>query len=174
MPMLKILKLIFKIFYVCCCLSVAVSIQAASDLPIYRAYGSVKNQSDTERNIAASLHLGEIIVRVTGRRDALINPVIQRSIPKASSYLFSFSYTGNKTEIIESKPQVRVGIQLDFSPHAINQLLREAQLPLWPSPRPEILLWPVYQDINGLQRVRDDETAQQLQRQAYLRGIKIK
>lgn len=147
--------------------------QAATDLSIYRAYGSVKNQSDTERNIAASLFLGEVIVRVSGRRDAMLNPVIQRSIPKASSYLFSFSYTGNKTEIIEGKPQVRLGIQLDFSPQAINQLLREAQLPLWPSPRPQILLWPVFQDGNGLQRVLDEELLQEMKRQAYLRGISI-
>jgi hypothetical protein len=101
--------------------------QAATDLSIYRAYGSVKNQSDTERNIAASLFLGEVIVRVSGRRDAMLNPVIQRSIPKASSYLFSFSYTGNKTEIIEGKPQVRLGIQLDFSPQAINSGRRHAR-----------------------------------------------
>lgn len=148
--------------------------QAATDLSIYRAYGSVKNQSDTERNIAASLYLGEVIVRVSGRRDAMLNPVIQRSIPKASSYLFSFSYTGNKTEIIEGKPQVRLGIQLDFSPQAINQLLREAQLPLWPSPRPQVLLWPVFQDGNGLQRVLDEQALHELERQAFLRGISIK
>lgn len=148
--------------------------QAATDLSIYRAYGSVKNQSDTERNIAASLFLGEVIVRVSGRRDAMLNPVIQRSIPKASSYLFSFSYTGNKTEFIEGQPQVRLGIQLDFSPQAINQLLREAQLPLWPSPRPQVLLWPVIQDANGLQRVLDDQVLHELERQAYLRGISIK
>src|SRR5690606_11363105 len=101
---------------VCFAFLVSAFAQAAKDLSIYRAHGSVKNQSDTERNIAASLHLGEIIVRVSGRQDALMNPVIQQSTAKASSYLFSFSYTGNRTELIGGKPQTRVGIQLDYSP----------------------------------------------------------
>lgn len=154
-----------------------VGLQAAEELPIYRAHGSAKSQADSERNVAASVHFGEVIVRASGRRDALMNPVIQAAIPKASSYLFSFSYTGNKTEIIEGKPQIRVGIQLDYSPQAVNQLLKQAQLPLWPSQRPKVLIWAAYRDgVNDsveLQRVPDEQAMAQLQSQTYLRGLKI-
>jgi len=152
-----------------------VNLQAAEELPIYRAQGSAKSQTDSERNAAASLYFGEIIVRASGRRDALMNPVIQAAIPKASSYLFSFSYTGNKTEIIECKPQTRVGIQLDYSPQAVNQLLKQAQLPLWPSQRPKVLVWTAYrvQDSVELQRVPDEVAMAQLQSQTYFRGLKI-
>jgi len=145
----------------------------AQDMSIYRAHGSVKDQSDTQRNIAASLHLGELVVRVSGRRDAVNNPVIQRSIAKASSYLFSFSYTGKIVETVEGKPQTRLGIQLDYSPQAINQLLREAELPLWPAPRPRILLWTVFRDSTGLQRVPYENALVHLQAESELRGLKI-
>jgi uncharacterized protein len=161
---------------VCCAAVCSISrVQAAEELPIYRVLGTTKSQADSERNAAASIHFGEVIVRATGRRDALMNPVIQAAIPKASSYLFSFSYTGSKTEMIEGKPQNRIGIQLDYSPQAINQLLKKAQLPLWPSQRPTILLWTAYRDNSvDLQRVPDELAMSQLQSQTYLRGLKIK
>ncbi len=162
------------LFFSFCSIS---SLQAAEDLPIYRAIGSVKSQADTERNAAASIYFGEVIVRASGRREALMNPIIQAAIPKASSYLFSFSYTGNKTEIIEGKPQQRIGIQLDYSAQAINQLLKQAQLPLWPTQRPTVLIWSAYQDglpnSVELQRVPDEMAMAQLQSQTYLRGLKI-
>ena len=150
-------------------------LQAAQELPIYRAFGSVKNQTDTERNIAASLYFGEVIVRASGRRDALTNPVILAAIPKASSYLFSFSYTGNKIEIVEGKPQTRIGIQLDYSPQAVNQLLKSAQLPLWPAQRPKVLVWTAYRDValTELHRVPDETVMNQLQLQSGLRGLKM-
>lgn len=162
------------LFFSFCSIS---SLQAAEDLPIYRAIGSVKSQADNERNAAASIYFGEVIVRASGRREALMNPIIQAAIPKASSYLFSFSYTGNKTEIIEGKPQQRIGIQLDYSAQAINQLLKQAELPLWPTQRPTVLIWTAYQDglpnSVELQRVPDEMAMAQLQSQIYLRGLKI-
>ncbi len=171
--MLRLLKCCYLLFGFCLILSS----QAAEELPIYRAYGTVKSQADSERNAAASVHFGEVVVRASGRRDALMNPVIQAAIPKASSYLFSFSYTGNKTEMIDGEPQIRTGIQLDYSPQAINQLLREAQLPLWPSQRPTVLIWAAYSDgLNDpavLQRVPDEQSMAQLQSQTYLRGLTI-
>ena len=150
-------------------------LQAAQELPIYRAFGSVKNQSDAERNIAASLYFGEVIVRASGRRDALMNPVVMAAIPKASSYLFSFSYTGNKIEIVDGKPQTRIGIQLDYSPQAVNQLLKAAQLPLWPAQRPKVLVWTAYRDtsLTELHRVPDESVMNQLQSQSGLRGLKM-
>lgn len=151
------------------------SLEAAQELPIYRAFGSVKNQTDAERNAAVSLYFGEVIVRVSGRRDAMSNPVIRAAIPKASSYLFSFSYTGNKVELIDGKPQTRVGIKLDFSPQAINQLLKTAQLPLWPAQRPKVLVWTVYRDtsMTELHKVPDEKVLNQLQSQSGLRGLKV-
>lgn len=151
------------------------NLQAAQELPIYRAFGSVKNQTDRERNIAASLYFGEVIVRASGRRDALMNPVIQAAIPKASSYLFSFSYTGNKIETVEGKPQTRIGIQLDYSPQAIKQLLKAAQLPLWPSQRPKVLVWTVYREtsLTELHRVPDETVMNQLHSQTWLRGLNM-
>lgn len=148
---------------------------AGQKVDIYRADTLVKSQSENDRNAAARATLGEVIVRVSGQRSALDHPVVQASLPKAQNYLFGFSYKSSAEKItVDGKTFPAVGLQLNYEPRAIEQLLRDAQLPLWPAIRPTVLVWLVVQEPAGLRLVAEVADRQTLQLQAQYRGLPLR
>ncbi len=134
----------------------------------------VKNQSESERNAAARASFGELVVRVSGQRNALEHPVIQQALPKAQNYLFGFTYKSTPEKITDGgKSFPALALQLNYEPQAIEQLLREAQLPLWPATRPRLLVWLVYKDATGLHQVPQVIDLQAMNRQASYRGLPL-
>ncbi len=147
---------------------------AGQKVDVYRTDVLVKNQGESERNAAARASFGELLVRVSGQRDALVNPVIQQALPRAQNYLFGFTYKSTSEKITEAgKSSSAVGLQLNFEPQAIEQLLREAQLPLWPATRPKLLVWLVYKDVAGLHQVPQVVDLQAMNRQSTYRGLPL-
>lgn len=148
--------------------------QAGQKIDIYKVDVLVKNQSESERNAAARLSFGELIVRVTGQRSAVDHPVIRQALPKAQNYLFGFTYKATSEKIVEGgKSLPALALQLNYEPRAIDQLLREAQLPLWPAVRPKVLVWLIYKDANGLHQVPQVADLQGMNRQANFRGLPL-
>lgn len=146
---------------------------AGQTVNIYQADTLVKNQSESERNAAARASFGELIVRVSGQRAALSHPAIQQALPNAQNYLFGFAYKATAEKIIEDgKSLPATGLQLNFEPRAIEKLLRDAQLSLWPATRPKVLVWLVAKGPAGL-RVAPQADIQALQAQANYRGLPV-
>lgn len=147
---------------------------AGQKVDIYRAETLVKSQSESERNAAARASFGEVIVRVSGQRSALDNPAIKQALPKAQNYLFGFSYKSSAEKItIDGKTVQAIGLQLNYEPQAIEQLLRQAQLPLWPATRPKVLVWLVAKDQSGMRLVPEVTDLQAMQVQAQYRGLPL-
>lgn len=149
-------------------------VSAGQKVDIYRADVLVKSQSEAERNAAARASFGELVVRVTGQRNALEHPAIQQVLPQAQNYLFGFTYKSTAEKITEDgKSLPALALQLNYEPQAIEQLLREAQLPLWPATRPKLLVWLVYKDSTGLHQVPQVVDIQALSAQAKYRGLPV-
>lgn len=147
---------------------------AGQKVDIYRADTLVKSQAESERNAAARASFGEVIVRVSGQRSALNNPAIKQALPKAQNYLFGFSYKSSAEKItLDGKTFPAIGLQLNYEPQAIEQLLRQAQLPLWPATRPKVLVWLVVKDPAGLRLVPEATDLQAMQAQAQYRGLPL-
>lgn len=147
---------------------------AGQKVDIYNANVLVKSQAESERNAAARASFGELIVRVSGQRSALEHPVIRQALPKAQNYLFGFTYKSTTEKITEDgKSLPALALQLNYDPRAIDQLLREAQLPLWPSVRPKILVWLVYKDSTGLHQLPQPTDLQAMRAQAHYRGLPL-
>ncbi len=147
---------------------------AGQKVDIYRADTLVQSQAESERNAAARASIGEVIVRVSGQRGALDNPTIKQALPKAQNYLFGFSYKSSTEKItVNGKTTPAIGLQLNYEPQAIEQLLRQAQLPLWPATRPKVLVWLVAKDQAGLRLVLDAADLQAMQLQAQYRGLPL-
>lgn len=145
---------------------------AGQKVDIYRADTLVKSQSEGERNAAARAAFGEVIVRVSGQRSAMNNPTIKAALPKAQHYLFGFSYKSSSEKIkVDGKTFPAIGLQLNYESRAIEQLLREAQLPVWPATRPKILVWLVANDGSDLRLVPEAADLQAMQSQAHYRGL---
>lgn len=152
----------------------AVSASAGQKVDIYRADTLVQSQAESERNAAARASFGEVIVRVSGQRSALENPVIKAALPKAQNYLFGFSYKSSTEKItVDGKTVSAIGLQLNYEPQAIEQLLRQAQLPVWPATRPKVLVWLVAKDQTGLRLVPEVVDLQAMQLQAHYRGLPL-
>ncbi len=107
--MIRIVILILSLF--------AVSAWAQQSLDVYRVEASVANQSEAERVAAAQANLGDVITKVLGGDSAALqHPLVRQAINEAPNYLAKFSYTSEKT------------IVLNYSPQAIQTLLQHAQL----------------------------------------------
>ena len=89
---------------------------AQTSADVYRVEAQVANQSESERVAAAKANLGEVITRVLGDPAALQHPLVREAINDAPNYLTKFSYSAEKT------------IVLNYSPQAIQTLLQKAQL----------------------------------------------
>lgn len=160
-------------FLVVCGLTAA-SANAGQLVNVYRAEALVKTQAEAERNAAARASFGQVIVRVSGQRSALEHPAVKKAINNAQNYLFGFNYQSSNQKITDKgKVFPAVKLQLDYSPEAIDQLLRQSQLPLWPAQRPTVLVWLVAKDQTGLRLVPEPQAMQALQTQAAYRGLPI-
>lgn len=149
-------------------------VNAGQTVDIYKAEVLVKNQSEAERNAAARASFGELIVRVSGQRAAISHPAIQQALPKAQNYLFGFAYKSSVDKIIEEgKSLSATSLQLNFEPRAIEKLLRDAQLPLWPATRPKVLVWLVAKGPAGLRVAPQSTDIQAMQAQASYRGLPL-
>jgi hypothetical protein len=156
------------------CLVIVNPVFAGQQVDIYRAQALVKSQAEAERNAAARATFGELIVRVSGQRNALDNPVIRAAMPKAQNYLFGFSYKSSSEKLIEgSRSFTALALQLNYEPQAIGQLLRDAQLPLWPAQRPTLLVWLVFKDHRGLHLVPEVIDFQAINSFAVYRGLPL-
>jgi hypothetical protein len=110
----------------------------------YRVEVPVINQSEGERDAATRTALGQVIVGVAGDATVLQHPLVRRAIENAPSYVSRFNYTSerdnklnsnnaqtNKTfdnKVKDAKSENALKLVLHYSPVAIQNLLRDAQL----------------------------------------------
>jgi hypothetical protein len=83
---------------------------------VYRVEAAVANQSEAERIAATKANLGDVISRVLGDSAGLQHPLVRQAINEAPNYLTKYTYSSEKT------------IVLNYSPQAIQTLLQHAQL----------------------------------------------
>jgi hypothetical protein len=94
----------------------ALNVLAQHAVDAYRVEATVANQSEAERVAAAQANMGNVISLVLGNTAGLQHPLVQQAIKDAPNYLAKFSYSAEKT------------IVLNYSPKAIQTLLQQAQL----------------------------------------------
>tara|TARA_B100000809_G_scaffold253384_1_gene289338 strand:+ start:15 stop:1361 length:1347 start_codon:yes stop_codon:yes gene_type:complete len=154
----------------------ALSAMAEETIDLYRTQILVKSQNEEDRNAAISNSLANIVVRISGRRDSLKQPLIKRALQRSGPYLSSFSY--GKSDQILAQGEVEIvatELTLKFSVSAVDALLRRAELPFWPASRPSVLLWLVQDDrIDGRLYSTDGDYLQVIKRAAAGRGLPLK
>lgn len=150
---------------------------AAADqiVDVYRAEVLVASQTVAERNTAARAALREVMVRVSGDMSVADQPDIRAAINRAQNYLHEFSYASTDARLERDGQSLPASLLiLKFSPQAVERLLREASLPIWPASRPTLLIWSIFQDPAGAwHRVPDQPIVDALNRQASLRGLPL-
>jgi hypothetical protein len=138
---------------------------------VYRVETWVANQSEVERTSATKATLGDVILKITGDAAVLQHPLILQAIREAPNYLLRFNYAterDSKLSADATKPTETVSgretkLVLHYSPKAITQLLREAQL----------LLQPQQQGLVRIQITHVQDFTAFKQIQAYLKTVNM-
>ncbi|MGH1484582.1 MAG: DUF2066 domain-containing protein [Cellvibrionaceae bacterium] len=115
---------------------------AERSVDLYTANALVVNQTEQVRRQAAIRGLETVIVRLSGSRDTLQHPRVSEAVSNASAYLYQFSYQSTDQTIkIAGASQPATRLVMRFSQAPLETLLQDAQLPIWSSSRPDVLVW---------------------------------
>ena len=139
---------------------------------VYDALVPIAGQESEERDVALQLGFVDVLVRATGDIFIADEPLIQPEIKKVAKYVSRFQYQENKHE----GALTRNSLYIKFDKGAIANLLREKGLPVWPSNRPEVLVWIAVEDGSNryiLSPDSDPAIRDELIRIAKKRGVPV-
>lgn len=108
---------------------------------LYQAKIPVDSQASKQKNIAIKKAIQAVILKIGGREDAVKHEVMRGAIKQANLYLAQYHYKEKDNQLY---------LVVSFNENKINQLFHQAQLAIWGSLRPQILLWII--DENGFHR----------------------
>ncbi len=126
---------------------------------LYQQRVAVADESNRERNRAYELAFRRMIVKVTGVEARLEHPRIRAAAANAGDFVQAFAYA---TEAAAGPIAGQRYLEVQFSAPLINQLLSEADIPVWDSNRPSVLVWMVLQDVAGQRSLLSPETAPEI------------
>ncbi len=132
-------------------LPISVGLRAAEVKGLYEAEMLVPDQSRSERGLAMSAALAEVVTRVSGRPDARLQPAVAAAIRQPARLLQQYRYRPLPPALRDaalpgSDPQ---RILFHFDRRAVDRLLRDNGLPVWGATRPTVLAWVAVEDEEG-------------------------
>lgn len=120
--------LVFKVKGVISCLMLVASwLNAASAENMYQV--EVNSGANASNNELINTAFERVLLKVTGHYDTLDNDMLLKQLPPLPDLVHQQTVSGDGRTLIE------------FNPFKVNQLLRQAQIPVWPTPRPNTLFW---------------------------------
>ena len=117
------------------------------------------------------------LTRVSGSLNVEQSIIIRDSLGDPSAYYTEYSYESSDQSLFSAGGEVNAKtLRVRFEPNAIAKLLREADLPVWGSNRPSLLLWVVIKE-NEFRRILAEADSDQILGvmvgQAQQRGIPL-
>lgn len=129
-------------------------------------------QTDIERKRAAGDALLEVLSRLTGLASIPRTPEVSRALAQADAFYSRYVFFNRRDALGVQETYVRI----IFQEAALQELLRTAQLPVWWSQRPRVMVWLVL-DESGRREILDASSqhplVSALQERARQRGIKL-
>ncbi len=143
-------KIHFLLFVIISFLSSA-TLNAVEVKDLYQASVAINSQNTSDRGPALRKALATVMVKVGGEKSVLDNDVIKKSLSDYGSFLSQYQYQQKSLQIADKQGNKKqLFLFASFHAEKINRLFQQANLPLWGSLRPQVLLWLV--DEQGLTR----------------------
>jgi hypothetical protein len=171
-----------RLIYVATALWLLISWPVAAIEALYETRLEVADQSAKSRLEAMPLAMEQILVKVSGYSEVADNPFIKAGLTRVGRYVQQFRYSqeARPADVAEDKPgesPQRLMLWLRFDKKGIDQLLKEAGVPVWGSNRPLTLIWLVVEQ--GRERIlvgaNDKGRAREyLQQQAEQRALPVR
>jgi hypothetical protein len=124
----------------------------ADDASLYEGSALVNSQGNGERAAALQRALVQVIVKLTGQRNAAGLPQVRSLIGDASKLVKDSRYSAD-SETINGAPIYRQKLTAQFDRGAVDALIAGSGLPVWPGPRATVVLWLVIDDGHGARMV---------------------
>lgn len=139
---------------------------ALTNVDLYRSEIVLDQTAERADDQARVEGMKEVIVRASGDRNAVTNEVVRKALRQNTQYLAQISYGqvgGEQT------------LKMGFSAPHIRSLLSQAQLPVWPAARANLLVWLVEEkaDRNIVWEHSDSQVLSLLKSQATVRGLPL-
>lgn len=147
---------------------------SAKNVDIYTIEALVVNQSNAVRSKAAARALATVFVRLAGSKTVLEAPAVRTAISKASIYVSEFGYQQTDRMItIAGAKQPANRLLMRFAQAPLEKILKNNQLPIWLSNRPDILVWGALNSGKKSYMKANSTMAKALKRSASKRGLPI-
>lgn len=101
---------------------------AGADVGLYQAEIPLAGTTESDRTAGFGAALKVAAVRASGRRDAATQPAVVAAAADPARFVQQYSTTGDRV------------LKVGFDGRAVEQLLQQAGLPLWPAERPTTLV----------------------------------
>ncbi|WP_232771231.1 DUF2066 domain-containing protein [Colwellia sp. 75C3] len=108
---------------------------------LYQAKVVVDSQDRAQREQATKKALQGVFLKVGGKKSVLAHDVLKKAQKRASRYVSQYRY---------QRKDDQLSLIVSFNEDKVNQLFEEANLALWGSLRPQVLLWLI--DEQGVSR----------------------
>ena len=126
------------------------AIEAVEVNDLYQASVTIKSRRNTDKAIALKKAFAAVMVKVGGNKSVLDNKIIKDSLNKYQRYLNQYRYHYNATTLKQKNnnqtPTQALLLIASFNEEKINKLFQQANLAIWGSLRPQVLLWLVNED----------------------------
>lgn len=139
---------------------------------LYSVTVPVTDQSSASLRQGLQLALQEVLLKVTVGREALDNPQVHAAMRRPQSYVRQYSYS----TVQQEDDKDALFLNASFERRAIRELMREAQMPMWASNRPNVLIWLAVDDARERQLAGADtlpEIYRTIREKAQQRGLPI-
>jgi len=149
--MISTLRFLSLAIAVCFCGLLGASEETAD---FYAAEELLSDQSRKQISAGARNALARVLVRMSGNRKLLREPLIRRAMGNADSYIHQYRFI--ETDLTDlGKSRQRFLFQ--FDPASVDGLLKTVGLPIWPVNRPVLLVWFVIEDDAGHRFLSDED-----------------
>jgi uncharacterized protein len=108
-----------------------------ADIALYEAMVPLQGATEADRTAGFGAALRVAVVRASGRREAAAEPRVAAAAADPARYVQQYSTTADR--------MLKVG----FDSRALEQLLQQANLPLWPAERPATTVYLFLPGIAG-------------------------
>jgi uncharacterized protein len=129
-------------------ISICLSIHAVEVKDLYVAKVPIESQGQSDLNRALKQTLSAVLIKVGGHKSVLSHEAIKPQLNRYNNFVTHYRYERRDNQQF---------LKASFDEAKINQLFVEANLPIWGSLRPQVVLWLV--DEQGLMREVISETS---------------
>lgn len=138
---------------------------------LYEAVVPVTDQSTASQNQGIRAALLQVMVKLTGQRNATSIYGVDTILDNANSHLQQYEF---RTYPDEETGEVRHKLWVSFDANGIRNEVRQHSIPIWSQERPSTLIWMVINDELGQRFAKLDRASRYLyilNEQASARGI---